>query len=194
MKKEDKFEIRSSNYPYDFSSWCIEKSNNVVKNLAYIVEYIKNNEYYSSTNNKDSLQYYLSDACHDATKLLAFSCGQELSSEDYGLIFQKGMAGYEEVANKFNILHDTEAKRRIRIITRQKDILNQILKCLEGSRSQNRTLIHDLLLQIKTKNPIFTEICYLTEMVTNGEISWQEYVGHAKQKIDKLLELNSFPI
>lgn len=177
----DKFEIRASNFPYDMSSWCSEKSENIVTEVARIFDLLtKQNDLPNAF--REDLIYALNCISWDSTKLLAFSNGKEWMPKDSYLINEKGYDGYEAVAVKYNLLEETtrdKEKKQLRLF------VNKFNNYLYGMRAPNRTFIHELLLGCKINHSIISELTDLTEKVTMGELTWDSYVEKARLRLKR---------
>jgi hypothetical protein len=176
------FEIHSSIFKHNMATWCEEKSENVIIGLARIVDLIKSQKDLPSEFQED-LDSFLSPILWDATKIFAFSCGAEWSTEDRGLIFDNGYAGYEELAVKYGLLDETSESKKKREVSL---FLNKFYELLEGEKSLNRTLIHELLASCKIKHIMITQLSNLIEQVTMGELSWEKFILSAKKRLNEL--------
>jgi len=176
---DDKFEIKASNFPYDMSPWCSEKSENIISEVACIFDLLKERKDLPN-DFKEELVATLNYIAWNGTKLLAFSNGKEWTPKDSSLINDKGYDGYEEVAVKYNLLEETsrdKEKKRLRLF------INKFDDYLNGMRAPNRTFIHELLQRCKIKNSIIIELADITEKVTMGALTWDSYVVEARSKL-----------
>lgn len=188
------FEIHSSNFKHNMAAWCEEKSEYVIIGLARIVDLVKSQKDLPPEF-QEELQSFLSPILWDVTKIFAFSCGAEWSTADSGLIFDNGYAGYEELAVKYGLLDETSESKRMREISLKKRelslFLNKFFELLEGDKSPNRTLIHELLASCKIKHVMITQLSNLIEQVTMGELTWEKFIPSAKSLLNELAkELN----
>lgn len=165
-----KYEIMSSQEPYDMAHWCEEKSTNVTKNLSHLIDSINLNVNLPK-DEKERLLDYIYNALWDATKLLAFSTGANWHTDDRDIIFNNGYEGYEEIAVRYGILEST---KKAEINNSLDSIVNELRTLLDGQRS-NRTIIHELLDKSPLKNPMIDSVKTYTESVSLGELSWSEY-------------------
>lgn len=179
---QDDFEIRSSAFPYNMSGWCTEKSDCVVSHLARFVDELRQNDTLTESQ-KDDLCFHLYAALHDATKMMAFSCGANWSAGSPDLVIQEGYAGYEKVAVKYGLLEETSLSKQAK---RRRTFLSELDSLLNGPRYPGRTLIHEKLASCGERGPIIEHLSQLAEGVTMGETDWDEFVVQAKPLLEQL--------
>lgn len=173
--------IYTSSLPYDVTAWCKEKTENIVKQLTYLVEL--NESLKIEFDKKQDISYYLHLALFDATKLLAFSYGAIWDPIDVDLIDEKGFDGLEEVKQKYGLLDKTDKERKKEGLT---SIVNKLKEYLSGGVAPNRTFIHELLSTTKYSDPCLDDILDKVEEVTIGRLTWDKFCIFAEIKVQEL--------
>ena len=187
----DQMQTTSPKFPFDMTCWCREKADVVVINLAYQVDQLRAIESASGESNKD-MHRYISNALFDATKLLSYFCEVEWSVQDHELILEKGYEGYEELAVRCKLIEKTSRLKEEECLQRKQDkfarFVCQLREYLNGPRSPNRTLIHELLDQNPetNNNPIVKRISDLIWEVTMGNAEWEDFVEETEALLDEI--------
>jgi len=177
---EDKIEVRSSKYPYDMSSWVLEKATNMLRELAYISEKISKNSYIDS-DFKDDIGDNLYPAIYDCLKLVSFSSNIEWSSDNVGIIYEEGYKGYKKVMQE----HDDEIINKIDILK----FCDDLEGLLKGHKT-NRTLIYDLVNEYKIEDENLEKIEDMLEKLTIGDLDWETFGKHCLKYIRAIREKN----
>lgn len=169
-------------------SWFQEKSGNVVKYLAYLIETIKENEDKIPAEVSEDIYFYLYPILIDATKVYGLTCNSKQSGEEGKLIFDKGKDGLEEVLFKFGKVDKTTKMKNIEDL---EEFIFKLEELIIGDRS-NRTLVHEALANYQNRSRgIKNEIRKLEnsiERVTFGKSNWESFVSTAKYTIPRLKE------
>lgn len=177
------FEIKSTNYPHDMSSWCTEKMATVVDELSRIANIVNNK---LSENVKEEIMLSLYPAIYDATKMLAFSCGAEWNAKDRKIILEGGEFAFEKLMLKYGIKNEVPEGKGIFEI---KTFIEKCEKLLTGNKSPNRTLMHDLFRNLRVpKDPLIKKLEDVLEEVTMGEKEWEEFVPIGLSLLSQLKE------
>ena len=174
--------ILSNHETWDFSSWFQEKSDALLHNLSRAstcLDKIENGEHEERYDYNEQLRDNLDAATRYAVALMSIIYGCETQSEadDYLLIASKGFEGYKELMDKYGMpLPETIKKKE------DEKIREEMHSHINGNRT-NRTIIHELLQKITSKNTMDMLIADDIEKVTMNELSWDEFVR--RYKIDK---------
>lgn len=171
-------EIRSSLYPYPFTSWCMEKTEMLAKAIANALDTTKSLEFKDNEKKEDLLCDLLYIA-NLSVSLFLFCHGKELDLVDSDIIAVNGYHGYEELAYHVGLIKETT--------TMIKEKFSATFRCLiKGEKYPNRTLIHDLIRDYQFKqDPIVKELSSLIEQVTMGEREWDSFVEIAESKLSQ---------
>lgn len=170
-------------------SWLLEKSENVVKYLSYLVELIKENEEKIPKDIYDEINYCLQPTLIDATKVYGLICNsKEQSGSEGELIFNKGKDGLEEVLVKFGSMGKTAKMKKIEDL---EELIFKLEELIEGDKS-NRTLVHEALAKYQSRaSEVEQEIQRLEnsiEKVTMGQSNWDIFVATARYIIPQFKE------
>lgn len=181
--------ISSTDFPYDMSAWCIEKSSGVLKDIVESLEYFEKVKDDLPNSIKEDLYYRLSSPINNITKVVAFSCGAEWSTDDPDLILKGGYDGYELVAYKYGLIKATkeqikQKEEEVKIGYFQFFLL-ELEKLISGGQANNRTLIHVLLDKTRSKDPYVEEVRELIEEVTMGRLDWVTFQQKTQSGIKK---------
>ena len=182
---ETKPKTTSTQFPYDMSGWCAEKSEMVTEELALLIDDLRKDDNIEK-DIKEKIWGFVYPALYNSTKLLSFFCGAEWSTGDREIIFDKGYKGYEELSVKYGLIEETTESKEKKEIER---FIRRFRTYLDGSRYPNRTFIHDLLQSKKLKHPIINDLSDITEKVTLGEIDWENYAREALLLLDRLSKI-----
>lgn len=163
--------ITSPNHEWEMSSWCVEKANQLVRDLAYAI----------NSDERSECRNNLSAALYNATKLLAFITGCDWSPNDVDTIAQHGSDGYEEIAVKYGILERTQ-KQQMKL--NQQQGIERLRELISGPVSPSRTLCHELLLLLPD-TPVFSEFADSLERVTIGSMQWADFQKTASGILDR---------
>lgn len=167
---EDKFEVRSSHFPYEMSGWCSEKSGKVAEYIARLIEMIQTSAL--SDDERERFRFLLGCAAWDATKLMSFATGSDWSPDDARQLQTEGFAGYQEVAVRYGIIRETDKQRGIRKLN---EFLREVEPLVRGQQAPNRTLIHELLGRTQIKHPFVTMVADEIEKVTMDRHPWTSF-------------------
>lgn len=171
-------------------TWLVEKSQSVLENVVKLCEDFRRREDLPEEFAK-AFPSYLVPILYNSTKILSFATDKEWSIKDPDLIWEKGRDGLEEVLVKYGLLDEdktVEGKRKIRARNVASD-LEELKHLLRGTKYPSRTLIHELLRKIDIQDPLLDEISGLTESLTMGELSWDEYANSASRLVDNLIAI-----
>lgn len=94
-------EARSSSFAHNMDAWGHEKSENVLRNLAALVDTL-NKDYTENPVMRDKILDYLYPSIWDASKLYAFFNDTDWQTEDRDLIIREGIAGFEKLKHRYN--------------------------------------------------------------------------------------------
>lgn len=180
----EEFLIQSSQFPYNMALWCNEKTKCITADIAHIIDILNSNNDISEST-KQLIKEYLYSMSIDATKILAFSCGEIWAHNDADLIFDNGYNGYEQVLANYKLLKVTPNQKRKEEIT---EFLNKFRQAITGER-YNSTLIHELLVQYDIKNQLIDNITCKIEEVTNGQETWENFVKFSNEIMPELENL-----
>jgi len=159
-------------------SWEIEKSGSVIDHLAKIVDVLKNDS------SQDDIKDHLAYALNDATKIWAYfyDALSEWKPGDPERIMDRGSEGIEELAVFYGALKETALSKEIR---ESREALSKIREYIQGPRSPNRTLIHDVLSPLDHKKPWIDKVESLTMTVSMGEKEWSDYIEEIPPLLDE---------
>lgn len=193
----EKHEVTSSRYPWNMAGWCSEKSGNVVRDLARLVDYFKRLERPEQDSDVvvEMAHSRLHTAVWDATKMFAFSCGAEWSGEDQRAVMERGERGYIELSIKYGQMTETATSfAEIDDDIALKGLIEELEKLLHSELRSTRTLIHDVLRKSLSRREEIEEIRQLTDKVSMGELSWNDYrievSAHLEDLKSELLDEN----
>lgn len=171
-------EIRSSRYPYPFTSWCMEKTESLAKTIANALETVKSLESKDAEKVEDLIND-LSYIANLSTSLFLFCHGEDLDKVDTDIIAINGYRGYEELTYQVGLIKETTIMKKERFIAAFKELI-------KGEKYPNRTLIYDLINDYSfKKDPIAVELLNLIEQVTMGEREWDDFVKISQNKLNK---------
>jgi hypothetical protein len=196
MKDEDK--------TYYADAWLCEKSESAIKEAIELIRLLKNNipdiKPYKDNDKappsiqkmtlKDEIDEAFQGLLWDLTKIYSSANGAHWDADDRDLILNYLYEGLEELQVKYGILNKTKKQEKQEsyenFITRLKELLN-------GERSPNRTFLHELFNSNRTVIDINTiqgrmliRIENELEDVTQGDLSWEDFVGKANEYIKML--------
>ncbi len=167
--------------------WLVEKCQQVLWGLAGLHDEFRRRDDLPQ-DFADGFLFYMAPVLWNVTKILSYACNGKWSSEDRELIVDGGQAALEQLFVRYGLLAMTQdAKERFRqwqLVQR----LSEIETCLSGTRHPSRTLLHVLLRKRDVRYPILDRLAELTEKVTMGELSWEEYVPLARRLIEQFRE------
>lgn len=182
-------EIRSSAFPYDMSSWCVEKTSDIVQELVKIASLVNARETMSNELREEVLSS-VSCALWDATKMLAFSCGEPWEPSDRTRLLGGDELAFEELKVKYGLLTETSAqqakRRRIHDMT---EFISSCRVLLNGERSPNRTLLHALIRRTYITEPLIDTLDEMLENVTMGQTDWRSFVEQARPIVAQLEQM-----
>ncbi|MFP3043374.1 hypothetical protein LQZ19_16290 [Treponema primitia] len=196
--------IKSEQFPHDMGPWLMEKSENALKAVIELQKLLAGNipnvkrfdgnplAPYDIQNLtlKDEVNETLQAVLWDLTKIYAFSNGTVWDPSDRDLVLEKLDEGLEELQVKYGLLEKTKKQKHREQYTM---FINKIEQLLNGERSPNRTLLHELFdnnRNIIDKNTVkgrfLNSIEDELDMVTNGLLEWPEFVIKTKDYLTKL--------
>jgi len=184
MESAEEYLPRLQRYIAD---WVVEKSRRVLEDIVKLYEDFRKRDDLPEEFVK-TFQIYLHPIIYNSTKILAFATNKEWATSDPDSIWEKGKTGLDKVLVKYGLLDEgetAEAKKKARIQSFLRN-LEEIKELLSGTRYPSRTFIGGILLGIHIQDPLLDEISHLTERVTMGELSWDEYVNSASRLIEDL--------
>ncbi|KGK81787.1 hypothetical protein DP73_21205 [Desulfosporosinus sp. HMP52] len=173
--------IYTSRLPFDVTSWCQEKTDNVVKQLANLIHVTKSSEVGANLDGDINFLLYL--ALSDATKMMAFAHGANWKGEDVDLIADQGNEGYDKLKFRYGLLDITKKQRSKEELTQ---IVIKIHEFLSGRVAPNRTFIHELLSTSEYSDPVIDDILNKIEEVTMGNLAWDEFCVYARIRVKDL--------
>ena len=173
--------IYTSKLPYDVTSWCKEKTDSVVKQLANLVQVSYSMEL--NPHDRETLNFFLYLALSDSTKLMAFSNGVTWEPNHTDLIADNGLDGYEELKFRYGLLDKTSKQRKTEDLSQ---IVLKLYEYLSGEVAPNRTFIYELLSTSKYSDPAFEDIQDKLEEVTMGNLAWDNFCVYARIRVKDL--------
>ena len=182
-------EVTSSQFPWNMAGWCSEKSGNVVHELATLMDYFKRLEHLKQKLDTADERAHgdLYSAIFDATKIFAFSCGATWSVDDPEIITKRGKRGYIELAIKYGQITETATSYAgIDDDIALRELVEELESLLRNESRSNRTLIHDALRKAASRRDEIERIRELTDKVSMGELSWDDYRGKVFYYLDYL--------
>lgn len=183
-----KHEVRATHHPYDMSGWLAEKSERTAAMAGRLAETIRS-EQAIPEGTRQLMEFMLHSMLHNITKVMAFACGGPWSTSDADLIFDRGEKGFEEVCVRYGILAETTEQRERRRMIR---LVHELEDLLTGGRYLARTLIYDRLVAVQRDHPELCALEDLTERLTQGYLTWDDYCERAQAHIRFLkLELGT---
>lgn len=170
------YEIRATGSEFNMADWCAEKCEETLKGIARTLELLKTIE------DTEKAQQELRTVLHHATKLYAFSCGGHWEFEHGQLVFDRGLQGVELLDKAYGEISETRSERRHR---EAQETFTRLEELLAGSGSPNRTQLHELLRAQRDPDLLkrLTRFREMLEQVTQGELSWSDFVGPARQEL-----------
>jgi len=184
MESAEEYLPRLERYIED---WVVEKSRRVLEDIVKLYEDFRKRDDLPEEFVK-TFQIHLHPIIFNSTKILSFATNKEWAVSDPDSIWEQGKPGLDKVLVKYGLLDEgqtAEAKKKARIQSFLID-LEEIKELLSGTRYPSRTWIHGLLLRLPIQDPLLDEISHLTERVTMGELSWDEYVNSASRLLEDL--------
>lgn len=164
-------EVRATGFELNMAGWCAEKSEGAVASIVRSLSLLKN------IDGTESAQAQLRLALGYATKLYAFGMGAEWCMDDPALVLEHGV---EALTVAYGGLAETAQDR-----SRENDRLYAAIEALlAGPASPNRTQLHELLRTERYRqNARLVRFAELLEQVTQGELTWTEFVGAANAEV-----------
>ena len=184
------FEIRTPQSPFDMSAWCAEKSSNVGKCVSKAVDLLAQSDCLDD-DQRELLLHYLRSSLYDISKLMSFSTGTEWSTADARDAQENGYEGYQRLAVKYGILHQTDANANL---SRVNSFCDELSKLLWGDRSPNRTFVHDLLSRTTIEHAIVQKTAKTIELVTQGLLEWKDFCIIMDTELRELDTQNPKPV
>lgn len=175
-------EIRSSQFPHNMAAWCNEKAEHSLASIARALDEARSLVVRDGIE-KDFLFMNFSFSIWDASKLLAFSCGAEWNPSDADIIFEQGYAGFEKVLVRYGLLNETSEDKRRKL---RENFIHQLEILLDGDRTPNRTLLHELIAKNDLKHPKIDKLSDMLEKVTMGEVTWDVFVEDGRAYINEI--------
>lgn len=172
----------NSDSDIDWSSWLIEKSNNVSFSIANAIDELKRIQSISD-DEKSELMDYLLYASRDSLKILAFSLGVESSLEDNNLLLKEGHEGYEKIQVKYGLKNktnkDIERERREKLYF-------SLITYISGNKEPNKHYVDELLAKYNDKIQIIQNIKERAEEVTFHITTWENFCDFILKNESKL--------
>ncbi len=164
---DEEYRIGTNAYSLNYAGWCTEKASSLLKDLALMVDIVKDPKVETETK-QEELRTLLSSAIYDATKLLCFSCNAKWEHEERDRLMALGSIGFKALCVEYGL-----DNRRLWEIGEIRDLIQQCRAKLRGERGLNRTALHELLDNEELSNsPGLSEIRDQLEKVTMGEMPW----------------------
>lgn len=101
------------------------------------------------------------------------------------LIMDEGRRGYRKVVEEWDVhsrVLSLELRTEGEVVA---DFLKELAPLLEGPRSPNRTLIHELVRSTNRRHPTIRQVGDLVESVSMGEIEWAGFTDRAKAVLEQ---------
>jgi hypothetical protein len=165
------YKITSTDRPFNMSAWCAEKSSKVGESVSKALDLVVQSTTLDAQT-KEQLEIFLGGALYDISKLMSFSVGSEWSVPDARDIQNNGFEGYHRIAAKYGIIDASPGESPQ---ARLETFCDSLSRLLSGTRSPNRTLVHELLSQTTLDHPIVEQTTRLIELVTMGQMQWPEF-------------------
>ncbi len=118
-----------------------------------------------------------------AIDVLALLCGATFDRQDVDLVRLEGKRGFDQLLVKYRDPDLYTANRRYHHVA---PFAAEARRLLDGDRSPNRTLMHELLEKMRFDAPAIERMKQLTEKVTMGQLEWSEYVAQAREVLGDL--------
>ena len=179
---------RFSRLEHFIETWVAEKSQHVLENVAGLYEEMRGRDGVPPEF-VDAMEFWLSPAIFDATKLLAFATDKEWSTKDRDSICEHGRSGLEHVLVKYGLLREdqtTKGRAGAQALSLLAN-LEELRALLNGPPYPSRTMIHEVLLQVRLKDQRIDALSELTERVAMGELSWEEYRKQASVLLENVV-------
>ena len=107
---------------FDMAGWCLEKSVNVVRNLARLHDVATQGGRRTGEYDDSALIHHLSTAIHDAALLCTLFAGSEIDGDQaVEQIAANGFEGFEEFAYAHGLIDETKKHTTLRSRYRSKD-------------------------------------------------------------------------
>lgn len=192
---ESRHEIRSSEYPWDMSGWCAEKSENVVWALARLSEAVKKGRDLDE-NLREGIEFFVHSALHDATKLLSFAAGAPWDPDHRDLVVEFGVRGYEELLVLYGLMDETTEDREERewyasLDQRDKelsDLAYRVRGLVDQARGEARVPLFELVHSCAHDVGEVHTMREWTEAVSQGEVDWVAYTAVMRREAQALLD------
>jgi len=169
-------------------AWVAEKSQHVLEGVSELYEEIHKRDGVPPEIT-EAVEFWLSPVIYDATKLLAFATDKEWSTEDRDAICDHGRSGLEQVLVKYGLLCEDQTTTGRQRVQAQSLLgnLEELRALLNGPPYPSRTMIHEVLLQVRLKDQRIDALSELTERVAMGELSWEEYRKQASVLLENVV-------
>jgi hypothetical protein len=174
-------EIRSPEFSHNMAGWCSEKSGHIVRDVARIIDLVKNSQIDSHT--KEMLEGHLDSVAWDSTKLLSFATGAAWEPKHARAIRNHGFSGYEAVALEYGCIRETERQSQMRDVLA---FLDHVSPLIAGEQVPNRTLLHELLRETDLQHKIISLIADSVEKVTMRDMKWHDFQQQIQPEIAAL--------
>lgn len=157
--------------PEIVDKWLLEKSDSVLRSLSELVDFVIEQKELPE-NIRNFILAKTSAALHNATKIMSSAGQGGWTIDDRKLILEHGFGGYKALSAKYK-------NADLTYVTNWNDFSSVLEKLLDGTRT-NRGSIHELLRRCIVKDQRVEYIRNLTESLTMGDVSWEEYVESIK--------------
>lgn len=172
------------------ATWEIEKSENVARYIAWLIDDLKDRADVSPEL-MEVILTHLSPMAWDALKLYASACGSMWGHQDRDLLIERGEDGFEQIAVKYGQLQETRLERRRRRVL---SFIAAFREELDSPRSTGaRTRLYDILRKYNedydilrdysNKSPFIERITSALENVTNGVLPWETFCMFAYDQL-----------
>ncbi len=131
----------------------------------------------------EEVDFSLGTSLSYAINVLALLCGATFERQDVDLVRLEGKRGFDQLLVKYRDPDLFKANRRYYHLT---PFAAEARRFLDGDRSPNRTLMHELLEGMRFDAPVIERLKQLTEKVTMGQLEWIEYVTQAREVLGDL--------
>ncbi len=166
------------------AAWCHEKAEHSLASIARALDEARSLVVRDGVE-KEILLMNFSFAIWDASKLLAFSCGADWNPSDPEIIFEQGYAGFEKVLVRYGLLDETSEDKQRKL---RENFIHQLEILLDGDRTPNRTLLHELIAKKDLRHPKLDRLSDMLEKVTMGEMAWAVFVENGRAYVKELRE------
>lgn len=151
--------------------WAVEKASRSLEALSKASDALGSDIDTVSREDISRISGLVNSAIYDASKILAYVTKSHWDHNDARDIQNHGHGGYERVAAKYGVIHRTSEQQKVMELA---GFVDELAKLLSGRR-ENRTLIHEMLNVTPLKHPLVEKTRTLVELVTQGELEWEDF-------------------